>query len=125
MTQLSEAVSRYHKILESDAYRDLAWAEALRQKMQEAGLVVSGRPVCPVLRPHFLSGRQHASLAKSSEALVSSIERVKQLALSTPSLQSRMELLPAEKMLAAIDPGYSYLSVASLFDTYVNNGTLR
>ncbi|MBI3681057.1 MAG: hypothetical protein HY235_11755 [Acidobacteria bacterium] len=125
MTQISEAVARYHRILEGDACKDLAWAEALRQKMQESGLVVSGRPVCPVLRPHFLSSRQYASLVKSSEILISAIDRVKQMALSMPALQSRMELLPAEKMLASIDPGYSYLSVASLLETYVNNGSLR
>jgi len=125
MTQLSEAIHRYHKILESEPYRDLAWAEAILARMKESGLVVSGRPVCPVLRPHLLSGRQYANLGKASETLMTSIQRVKQMALTTPSLQSRMELLPAEKMLASIDPGYSYFSVASLLDTYVNNGTLR
>ena len=34
-------------------------------------------------------------------------------------------LLPAEKMLAAVDPGYSFLAVTSLIDTHLNNGTLR
>lgn len=125
MTQLSEAIARYHKILESEPFKDLAWAEALRRRMAENGLIVSGRAVCPVLRPHFLTARQHQTLVKISQSLVSSIDRVKQLALSTPALQSRIELLPAEKMLAAIDPGYSHLSVASLLDTYVSNGHLR
>ena len=36
-----------------------------------------------------------------------------------------MELLPAEKMLAAVDPGYSFPAVTSLLDTHINNGTLR
>lgn len=125
MTQLSEAISRYHKILESEPYRDLGWAQALTQKMSEQGMIVSARPVCPVLRPHFLSGRQYASLTKSSELLMSAIHRLKMMALANPALQSRMEMLPAEKMLAAIDPGYSYLSVASLLETNVNNGSLQ
>lgn len=125
MTQLSEAVTRYNKIIESGAFKDLEWAEALRQRMTESGLVVGVTPVCPVLRPHFLSSRQYNSLTKASETLLTSINRVKQMALATPSLQARMELLPAEKMLASIDPGYSQLSVAALLDTYVNNGSLR
>ncbi len=125
MTQLSEAVARYHKILESNSYKDLAWAEALSQRMKESGLFVSARPVCPVLRPHFLSHRQYASLAKYSELLLSSIGRVKQIALSTPALQARMELLPAEKMLASIDPGYSHHSVTSLLESCVDNGSVR
>ncbi|MBI4903773.1 MAG: hypothetical protein HY820_09065 [Acidobacteria bacterium] len=125
MTQLGEATARYHKILESPAYKDLAWAEALQQRMNESGLVVSAKSVCPVLRPHFLSARQYAALSKASETLLTSITRVKQMAISTPALQTRMEMLPGEKMLAAIDPGYARLSVASLLDTFVNNGTLR
>ena len=36
-----------------------------------------------------------------------------------------MELLPAEKMLASIDPGYPFLAVTSLLDTHLNNGTLH
>ena len=50
---------------------------------------------------------------------------VKQMALGNPALLTRMELLPAEKMLAAIDPGYPYLAVTGLLDTHLNNGTLR
>ena len=50
---------------------------------------------------------------------------MERLTLSSPALMSRMAMLPAEKMLAAVDPGYSYLSVTSLLDTHLNNGTLH
>ncbi|MCS7024170.1 MAG: hypothetical protein NZV14_05180 [Bryobacteraceae bacterium] len=125
MTQLSEAIARYHKILESEPYRDLSWTDELRKRMQESGLVVSSRPVCPVLRPHFLTTRQYANLVKSSEVLMAAIDRIKRMALANPSLQNRMELLPAEKMLAAIDPGYHFLSVSSLLETSLSNGHMR
>jgi hypothetical protein len=125
MNQLSEAIARYHKILASDAHKDLAWAGTLRENMDKAGLVVSGRPICPVLRPHFITARQYANLVKSTEMLASAIDRVETMALQTPALQARMELLPAEKMLAAIDPGYPHLSVASLLETCLNNGSLH
>jgi hypothetical protein len=36
-----------------------------------------------------------------------------------------MELLPAEKMLASVDPGYPYLAVTSLLDTQLHNGSLQ
>ena len=55
----------------------------------------------------------------------SAIERIEKLAIASPALLARMELLPAEKMLAAVDPGYPFLSVTSLIDTHLNNGTLR
>jgi hypothetical protein len=125
MTQLSEAIARYHKILETDFAKDLSWVEALRERMRAEGLFVSARPISPFLRPHFITNRQYAGLEKATESLFSAINRVKQLALTTPALLSRLELLPAEKMLAAVDPGYQYFSIASLLDTSISNGSLH
>lgn len=125
MSQLGEAIARYNKILESEPYRDLAWAEALSAQMQARRLSTGGRAICPTLRPHFILRRQYATLVKAAEALFSAIDRIKQIALSTPALLARMELLPAERMLASVDPGYPYLAVTSLLDTYLDNGSLR
>jgi hypothetical protein len=125
MTQLSEAVARYHKILEGDHYKDLSWAHELQERMKARNLAVSGRPVSPVLRPHFITRRQYTGLVKAVESFSSAIERIENMAIGNPTLLSRMELLPAEKMLAAVDPGYASLTVTSLIDTHLNNGTMR
>jgi hypothetical protein len=125
MTQLGEAVTRYHKLIESEPYRDLSWAEELRNQMVKQNLTVGGRPVSAVLRPHFISSRQYASLVKAAEGLYAAIGRVKEMALANPVLLNKMEMLPAEKMLAAIDPKYPFLSVTSLLATHLNNGDLR
>ena len=125
MSHLGEAVARYHKILESDSYRDLAWAHQLQERMRAQRLAVGGRPVSPTLRPHFLTRRQYTNLVKAAECLFAAIHRVESMALSSPALLARMELLPAEKMLAAVDPGYSFFSVTSLLDTHLHNGTVR
>ncbi|HTW67841.1 MAG TPA: hypothetical protein VME17_24675 [Bryobacteraceae bacterium] len=124
MNQLSEAVTRYHKILESDHYRNLAWAHELHERMKANNLVAGGKPISPVLRPHFITRRQYAGLVKAVESFSTSLQRVQAKALGSPALLARMELLPAEKMLAAVDPGYA-LPVTSLLDTHLNNGTLR
>ncbi|MEX2263796.1 MAG: hypothetical protein WD696_17715 [Bryobacteraceae bacterium] len=125
MTQLDDAVTRYHKLLESPPYRDLSWIEALRERMEEEQLSAGGRLLCPFLRPHFISRRQYESLTKSAEALIGAIDRVQCLVMQTPSLMARMELLPAEKMLANVDPGYTIPQVTAGIDSYLNNGTLR
>ncbi|MBZ5612016.1 MAG: hypothetical protein LAP38_27470 [Acidobacteriia bacterium] len=125
MTQLGEAIARYHKILEGGQYQDLSWAHQLQDRMKANNLAVGGRPVSPVLRPHFITRRQYAGLVKAVESFSSALERTEKLAIASPALLSRMELLPAEKMLASVDPGYPYLSVTSLIDTHLNNGTLR
>src|SRR5258708_26861406 len=50
---------------------------------------------------------------------------MEQMVLASPTLLARLELLPAEKMLAAIDPGYQALEVASRLDTHLVNGHLH
>ena len=124
MTQLDEAIARYHRLIESDKYRNLEWAEALQEQIAAKDLSGGGSGVLPVLRPHFITRRQYSNLVKTSESLLSAIDRIKKIALSNPSILSRMELLPAEKMLAAIDPGYPIASVTSLLDTQISNGSL-
>jgi uncharacterized circularly permuted ATP-grasp superfamily protein len=123
--QLGDAVARYHKILESEPYRSLDWASALHAQMASQGLSVSGRPISPFLRPHFLTRRQYDHLVKATESLTGAIDRVKRMALADPVLQSRINLLPAERMLAQVDPGYSTLAVTSLLDTHIHNGTMQ
>jgi hypothetical protein len=125
MTLLDEAIARYHRILDSQAYKDLGWAEALHAEMRAHNLTAGGRPISPVLRPHFVMQRQYTALVKAAELLFSAVDRIKQLALATPALLARLELLPAEKMLAAVDPGYPFLSVTSRLSTHLDNGNLR
>jgi len=125
MSQLEEAVVRYNKLLESGPFRDLAWAEALHQRMESSNLVAGGRLICPFLRPNFISRRQYDSLVKTGESLIGAIDRVQQMVLSNPALLARLELLPAEKMLASIDPGYQALEVAARLDTHLVNGHLH
>ena len=124
MTQLGEAITRYHRILESDASRNAAWMQQLREQYKLRQLIVNGRPVSPVLRPHLITRRQYTNLVKTTEALNSSIDRIREMALTNPQWMSRMEMLPAEKMLATVDPGYRISSVASLIDAQVNNGSI-
>src|SRR5437764_1218414 len=125
MSQLDEAVARYNKSLESGPFRDLAWAEALHRRMESHGLSAGGRLICPFLRPNFISRRQYESLVKTGEALIGAIDRMEQMVLSAPALLSRLELLPAEKMLASIDPGYQSFEVAARLDSHLRNGHLH
>src|SRR3954468_17971782 len=125
MSQLDDAVARYNKLLESGPYRDLGWAEALHQKMETSGLSAGGRLICPFLRPNFITRRQYDSLVKTGEGLITAIDRMEQMVLANPALLARLELLPAEKMLAAIDPGYQALEVAARLDSHLCNGSLH
>ncbi len=123
MTLVGEAIARYHKLIESEPYIDLGWAQALQERKR--ALKLEDGPLSPVLRPHLISSRDYAALTKAAETLLSAIERVERLALSNPTLLARIQLLPAERMLAAVDPGYSAFSVAGTLHTHLNDGSMR
>jgi hypothetical protein len=125
MAQKIEIVSHFHKLLEGQGLKDLGWAEELQEAMIRQGMSVDGRPICPVLRPHFLSSRQYQNLVKTAETLMAGLRRIERLALEEPQVMTRLALLPAERMLAQVDPGYETTGVAAVVRTHVKNGTLR
>ena len=125
MTQLDEAISRYHRILESEPYRDLRWVKNLQDEMEARQLSAGGRLLCPFLRPNFVTQKQYDNLVKTGEALISAVDRMLRAALTSPQLLSRMQLFPAEKMLAAIDPGYEMAEVSAQLDLQIQNGSLH
>jgi hypothetical protein len=125
MTQLDEAISRYHRILESEPYRDLQWVKSLQDQMEARQLSAGGRLICPFLRPNFVTQKQYDNLVKTGESLISAVDRMLRLALASPQLLSRMQLYPAEKMLAAIDPGYEVPEVSAQLDLQIQNGSLH
>ncbi|MBK9167017.1 MAG: hypothetical protein IPM24_06070 [Bryobacterales bacterium] len=125
MSQLDDAIARYHKLLQSEPYRDLSWVTALRERMDAEELSAGGRLLCPFLRPHFIPRRQYDQVVKTGHLLISAIDRLQLEVLANPALMNRLELLPAEKMLAAIDPGYKALEVTSRLDMSVDNGSTQ
>ena len=72
--------------------------------MESERLSAGGRLICPFLRPNFISRRQYDSLVKTGESLIGAIDRMEQMVLEIPALLARLELLPAEKMLAGNRP---------------------
>jgi hypothetical protein len=64
-------------------------------------------------------------LEKGGEALWTAIDRMRQMVLTTPALLNRLDLLPGERMLAEMNPGYKHFAVTSLFDSHINNGSMR
>jgi len=125
MNQVDEAIARYHKLLETEQFRELGWVEQLHEAMRAKHLDLSGKPVSAFLRPHFVTRRQYDALEKGAEALWLAIDRMRQMVLSTPALLNRLDLLPGERMLAEMNPGYKHFAVTSLLDSHINNGSMR
>jgi len=125
VAQLNEAVARYHKLFESQGARDLGWAEALQERMREARLVESGRLVAPILRPHFLAKHQQTTLIRAVETFSAALDEIEPIITGSPALMSRLQMLPAEKLLAQIPSGQSRFSITSVMDAHLTNGSVR
>ena len=121
MSQLDDAAARYNKLLETGPFRDLAWAEALHERM-ESEASAGQRLVCPFSGELFISSPLESP--ENRRVFISAIDRMEQIS-TNPSLLARLELLPAEKMLASIDPGYQALEVAARLDSHLVNGHLH
>jgi hypothetical protein len=124
MAQLSEAIARYHKLLYEETYRDLAWVQEFQERIEQRHIAGSGRSGTLILRPHFISRSELKRLARATEHLAAILDQIETLAFRTPSLLDRIQLLPAEKMLAAIPSGYSRFSITSRMDAHFRNGSL-
>ncbi|MBZ2183590.1 MAG: hypothetical protein K7J46_02690 [Bryobacter sp.] len=64
-------------------------------------------------------------LTKNGQLLLGAIDRLESLALSQPALLQRWELLPAERMLASINPGYSFPHVSCLMNAVIGQAPPR
>ncbi|MBV8551838.1 MAG: hypothetical protein JOY54_11090 [Acidobacteriaceae bacterium] len=124
MAQLVEPEACYHELLQQEPYRDLAWAGELQSRMRQERLSDSGRPLVPVLRPCFVRPTQLRSLQRTAEQLTDVIGRIQNLVVESPVLLNRLRLLPAEKVLAVLPPGYARSNVTSRLEAHVHNGSL-
>lgn len=116
MPSLGDVVTRYHRLMEQNGFGDKVWAEELQQRMRRQRLTDSGRLLSPVLRPCFVTQRQVDALAKTAAQLNSIFDQMEKLVLANPSWLTRLQMLPAEKSLLGVSPGYKHLSMAGSFD---------
>jgi hypothetical protein len=125
MAQLGDAVTRYHKLFEQDEYRNPVWAEQLQERMRQLHLTESGRILTPILRPHFVSRRQLDLLTRTTAHLAEILDRVEAMVFASPPLLNRLQMLPAEKMLAAVPCGYSRFNVTASIDVNMGAANIK
>ena len=91
----------------------------LAGRFRSARLTFGDRLHCPFLQPLFLRPDEVARVTRVAELVAAVGERVVQAALERPALLDALGLTPAERELAAIEPGYARASTASRLDGFV------
>lgn len=115
-----EAVTRKldEQIMSGGAISSATVAEWL-ELQRTLGLLHGDRPICPYLRPFFLSRSQYSAVGRAAKLIHSAFERMTEAALADDELLGELDLTEAEARMARIDPGYSGLCVTSRLDSFV------
>jgi len=115
---LSEAVALYHELLADDELARTSLA-LLDQGLERARLMFGGRRLSPYLRPHFVSETDWARVRDVCETVWGAIEKVKDAAVSDPTLLDELGLTEIERELVKIDPGYRAVSPTARLDSFL------
>lgn len=104
-----------HPAIGAELFKELTAAQ------HELGILHDTRPICPFLRPHFLSRKQYQTIKQAAEVLASAFERLTEAALEDDKLIVRFDLTEKEERMARINPGYKSLCVTSRLDSFLSD----
>ena len=113
-----EAVARYHDLLNDQNLAETS-RSMLDEGLERARLVFGGRPLSPYLRPHFVSEDDFRRITTICETVWSAIQKVKDAALSDPSIIDDLGITEVERDLVSINPGYKAVSPTSRLDSFL------
>lgn len=117
---LNEAVSYYHSLLEDDGLAAETY-EILHDGLRRNRLIFGGRPLCPYLRPHFVTVADWARIKVICETVWSALQKVKDAAVRDDALLDELGVTAIERELVKIDPGYRQVSPTARLDSFLTD----
>jgi hypothetical protein len=113
-----EAVARYHDLLTDETLAETS-RTMLDEGLERARLIFGGRRLSPYLRPHFVSEEDFSRISTTCETVWSAIQKVKDAAISDPSIVDDLGVTDVERDLVSINPGYKAVSPTSRLDSFL------
>jgi hypothetical protein len=111
------AADEYHGLLRDEKGLLAELVERFSERMRAEKLTFGGRLLCPFLRPNFVSPQVYEEIRVVCRGIFRAIEKVEsQLG---EELWDRVDLLPGERELVRIDPGYRRSSPTSRLDSFI------
>ncbi len=98
---VQSAIDRWHELLAADP---LATWEQFQAAMQADRLYFGTRPICSVLRPHFLSPRAYAYLLEVSRIVRGALGKAYDYLLAHDALRASLGVSRQEDALLALEP---------------------
>lgn len=92
----------------------------LTEASRRYGILESGRPFCPFMRPHFFTRGKYTEIKNAAEKLADAFERMTFAALENQEILDELGLTETEEQLARINPGYRGVCNSSRLDTFLS-----
>lgn len=118
---LRELVAELDERILSDPGNTAERFARLTAMQREAGLLHGDRPICPFLRPLFLTADKYREVAHAAEVVSAAMERMTAAALDDQALLAELDLTPTELAMARIDPGILRAGLTTRLDTYLTD----
>ncbi len=118
---LRELVSELDRRILADPGNTPERYERLTAIQRDAGLLHGDRPICPFLRPLFLSRTEYRAVAQAAEVVTSAMERLIDHSLENDEVLAELDLTERELAMARIDPGYRRAGLTTRLDTYLSD----
>ena len=117
------AADDYHALLRDEKGLQEELQALLAERMRAAQLTFGGRLLCPFLRPNFLSPKVYEEIRGVCRGIFAAIERIE--SELGEELWDRVDLLPEERRLVRIDPGYRRSSPTSRLDSFITESAYK
>ncbi len=118
-------IADYHQMLAADESLTNEFLASLKEIMRSRLLLYGEREIGVALRPHLLTRAQYDLLARSSEVVAGTINKVAAALLSEPSRMKSLGLTEREIRLALVDPKYSTPAVTTRLDAFVHEDEIK
>lgn len=111
-----DAIAYYHDLLiERHAQSTIDILGSVKNR-----LVVSGRPVCNVLRPYFIEATLYSQIMRASILLMRGIAVLRRRLMQDSKLRLQMNLTAAEETIIHVDSGYGFPDVSARLDGFLS-----
>jgi circularly permuted ATPgrasp domain protein len=113
----ARAADVYHQLLRDEKALVEEMEARFFERMRAARLTFGGRVLCPFLRPSFVAPSDYQQIQGVCRNIVRAIAKVE--ARLGRDLWDRVGLLPEERELVAVDPGYRSSSPTCRLDSFI------